>query len=370
MKIAILVSMFPPKWLGGTEIATQNITRHLAQNGHDVYIITSLDRGLQKESQEDNFFVRRVFCPKIKFLGVIYFWLKCLFLLKKVNPQVAHSQTIQMALPCFLAKKLFNIPYIVYCHGSDVYLPWKFKKIISKLVLENAKAVVVLTQNMKKELEGFYIKNIFIIPNGVELSKFENLPKAGVRKELKIDEAENVALFVGSFKAVKGVKYLIEALNIVKEKKIRCRLLLVGSGEEGEELKKLSKKLGLMESINFIGSVKNEEIPKYMTASDIFVLPSLSEGLPVVILEAMASGLPVLATKAGGLPEIIKNGENGFLVEPKNSEQIAEKILYLFFNDDIRKSISLNNKEKAKNYSWDLITEKLVEVYRLCLKKN
>jgi len=107
-----------------------------------------------------------------------------------------------------------------------------------------------------------------------------------------------------------------------------------------------------------------------MVASDIFVLPSLSESFGIVNIEAMASGLPIIATKVGGIPEIIKDGENGFLVEPKNPEQIAERILYLLSNNNIRRSISFNNKEKAKNYSWDLIVNKLIAVYSLCLNKN
>lgn len=370
MKIAILVSMFPPKWLGGSELDAQNIARHLAQDGHDVRVITSYDKGLLKENREEGFFIYRISYPKIKFLGVILFWIKCLFLLKKIGPEVVHSQGIQMAFPCFLAKKFFNISYIVYGQGFDVYFNWKFKKIISKLVLENAQAVVTLTQNMKKELGAYNIKNIFIIPDGVELSKFENLSKAGIRKELKINDDENVIIFVGSLKAVKGIKYLIEAINIVKEKNPKLRLLLIGDGEEKKELERLVEKLGLKKIIGFVGKINNEEVPKYMIASDVLVMPSLSEGLSVAVLEAMASGLPVVATKVGGLPEIIKDGENGFLVEPKNPKQIAERILYLLSDDGIRKAIFLNNKEKSKNYSWDSIVNKLIAVYFLCLSKK
>jgi len=371
MKIAILVSMFPPKWLGGVEIATKNIAKHLAKSGNDVYVITSFDKGLPKQSQEDKFLVQRIYYPKIKFFGVIFFWLKCLFALKKINPEVAHSQTIQMGLPCFLAKKMFGIPYIVYCHGSDVYCNWKFKKIISKLVLENAEAVVVVTDSMKNKIKefGFNIKNIFTIPNGIELLEFENLSKVAVRKELKINDSEKTILFVGTLKTVKGIKYLIEAIKIVKEKSLKIKLLLVGDGEEKKELEKISEKLNLKENIVFVGRVDNGEIPKYMALSDIFVLPSLSEGLPVVILEAMASGLPIIATKVGGVPDIMKDGENGFLVDPKSPAQIAEKILYLLADDNARKLISLNNFKKSKDYSWDIVMENLIKVYSICLKK-
>lgn len=372
MKVAILVSLFAPKWLGGVEIATQNIAKDLAQKGNDVCVITSCDKGLPLKSIEDNYSVRRIHYPKIKFFGIIIFWLKCFFVIKKYRPDIVHSQTIQMATPCFLAKKFFNISYIVYCHGSDVYLPWKFKKIISRLVLQNADAVVVLTQDMKKEIEsfGFNLKNIFIISNGINIEEFKNFSKTDARRELKIQDTENITLFVGSLKVVKGVEYLIEAMNIVKERNQNVQLLIAGDGEQKERLKKLSEKLDVEDSIKFLGRVESSKIPEYMVASDVFVLPSLSEGLPVVVLEAMASGLPIIATKVRGVPEIVEDGQNGFLVDPKNPEQIAEKILFLMSHNNVRENISVNNKKDSEKYSWDLIVNQLIKVYQSCTIKK
>lgn len=140
--------------------------------------------------------------------------------------------------------------------------------------------------------------------------------------------------------------------------------MLVGGGQERQALQELVKELDLEERVTFVGKVSNGEVPKYMVASDVFVLPSLSEGFPLVTLEAMASGLPIVATKVGGLPEIVKDGDNGFLIEPKNPEQIAEKVLSLLVDEELREKISRNNQEKAKHYSWENIVERLEEVYR------
>jgi glycosyltransferase involved in cell wall biosynthesis len=119
-----------------------------------------------------------------------------------------------------------------------------------------------------------------------------------------------------------------------------------------------------------VGKVPHDEIPAYMASADVFVLPSLSEGFGIVALEAMAMGLPIVATKVGGLLEIIKDGENGFLVEPRNPVEIAEKCALLLTNDDLRTSISRNNREKAKDYSWEKVIERLENVYLHALWKR
>ena len=98
--------------------------------------------------------------------------------------------------------------------------------------------------------------------------------------------------------------------------------------------------------------------------ADVLVLPSLSEGFPVTILEAMASGLPVIATRVGGVPEIIENNVNGYLVETENPQEIAEALLTLLRDEQLRKCISGNNRKKAENYQWDKVAATLEEIYQ------
>jgi len=370
MKIVILTSMFPPKWLGGVEIATQNIARYLAQAGHEVHVITSLDKELPKESQEDNFFVHRINYPKIKILGSLIFWLKIFFNIKKNKPDIVHCQRIQMGAPGLLFKKIYKKPYIVWCHGDDIYFPWKFKKIISRLVLNSAGAVIALTNDMRDRLGKSFKRNIFILPNGISPEKFKGFSKQAIRDKFKIRPDEKIIIFVGGLKSIKGVRYLIEAFKIINQKIPETRLFLVGDGSERHNLEDIVKKNRLQEKVNFLGKIINEKVSEYMAASDIFVLPSLFETFGIVNLEAMASGLPVVATRVYGIPEVIKDGENGFLVDPKSPEQLAEKILFLFKNDELREKISENNKEKAKKYSWENIVAKLEKIYSEVINEN
>ena len=175
MKIAILVLSFPPEWLAGTEIATYYIAKYLARRGHEVHVLTSLDKGLPKESMERGFYVHRLKVPRIRFLGIISFWIKASLLLKKINPDIIHAQSNMVSIPGFLAKKFARKPYVIWGQGSDIYLSWLFKKPILKLVLKSAAAVIALTEDMKREMKKICNRDILVIPNGIELEGFESL---------------------------------------------------------------------------------------------------------------------------------------------------------------------------------------------------
>jgi len=367
MRIAITVPLFPPKWLAGTEIATYNIAKHLARRGHEVHVITSLDEGLPKESIEEGFYVHRIFWRKIRFVGVISFWMKIFWCLKRINPDIVHVQSVGIGIPAFLSKKLLKKPYIVWGRGSEIYISWRFNKQILKLVLKNADIVIALTEHMKREIKKICNREVFVIPNGIDLEKFSNLSKKNIRKRLKIKEDAKIITFVGTLCLVKGVRYLIKAMKIIKQLYPNTRLVLVGDGKEKKKLEKVVVELVLEGCVRFIGKVPNGEIPEYMVVSDVFVLPSLSEGFPNVVLEAMASELPIVATNVGGLPEIIKDGVNGFLVEPKDPEQIAEKVLLLLEDDQLRDKLSRNNRKEVKRYNLGSVVERLEEIYQSCL---
>jgi glycosyltransferase involved in cell wall biosynthesis len=364
MKIAILVPLFPPRWIAGTEIATYNIATYLAKRGHEVHVITSFDEGLPKESSEQGFYVHRIGWRKVRFLGIISFWLKMTLIVRNIKPETIHCQDLGMGIPGYLASKLLKRPYSVWGQGSDVYLPSFLSRLLSKFVLRNADVAIALTEDMKKKMQNICDREILVIPNGIDLKNFQDLPpKHSIRKSLGIGINDEVILFVGRFRPEKGLKYLIYAMQIIKQKNVSARLMLVGEGPEENNLRQLVHQLNL-NSVTFVGQIANEKVPQFMMAADIFMLPSLSEGLPNVVLEAMASGLPIVASKVGGLPEIIIEGINGFLVEPKNAEQIAEKVILLQSNDELRENISKNNKEKVRGYSLNTVIENLEGAYQ------
>ncbi|MCP4608621.1 MAG: glycosyltransferase family 4 protein [Planctomycetes bacterium] len=364
MKIAIIVFNFPPKWIAGTELATQNIAAHLAKRGHEVHVLTTLDMGTSRENMEQGFYVHRIKRHRVPVIRYGLFVLGILRVLKEINPDIIHCQQLKMGIPGLLANRIFRKPFIVWGQGSDIYLASRLVKPILRRVLVNANAVIALTEDMKGEMQKICAREVLVVPNGIDLENFQDLSRERMRTKLTIEGRERIIVFVGNLRPVKGVEYLIRAMAIVNAKEQHIKLLLVGDGEERRDLENLVKQMDIGEVVTFVGKVPNEEVSKYLIASDVFVLPSLSESFGIVNLEAMACGLPIVASGVGGLPDIIKSGENGFLVEPRNPEQIAEKILLLLGDDVLRKKISKVNREHSKSYSWETVVQKLENIYR------
>jgi glycosyltransferase involved in cell wall biosynthesis len=360
MKIVLLVDLFPPKWIAGTEIASYNIAKYLAKIGHEVHVITSLDENLPKKETLDHFCIHRISVKKIRFIGISIYWFHILSEIKRINPDIVHVQSITTGLPGLFSRIFLKKPYVIWGQGSDVYLPDKFTKLISKTVLINALTVIALSEDMKRKMNSICKReDIAILPNGIELDKFKNI----YLQKQRNDKTKRTIIFVGTLRPVKGVGYLIKAMSIIHEKLPDTNLLIVGDGPDRDKIESLVRELNLQDCVRFAGKVSNEEIPEYMSKADVFALPSLSEGFGIVNIEAMASGLPIVTTNVGGLPEIIINGENGFLVEPKNPEALAEKILFILNNNDLKARISINNQMRARKYSWDSVIKHLISIY-------
>jgi glycosyltransferase involved in cell wall biosynthesis len=365
MKIAILVGLFPPKWLAGTEIATYYMAEHLAQRAHEVHVITSLDEGLPEESSEKGFYIHRLPRTKIRVAGALIFWTDIIRTIRKVSPEVVHAQSLGIAIPALISKMILKIPYVVWGQGSDIYLPDWFTKLTSKTIMKNANSVIALTGDMKRTMQAIYDRNIVVVPNGIDLKEYTGDPSV---QKVKGDEKR--ILFVGRLHPVKGVRYLLQAMKIVYEKMPDAKLILVGDGEEREHLETLTDNLGIRECVEFAGRVPHERVQDYMNQAEVFVLPSLSEGFPVTILEAMACGLPVVATRVGGLPDVIEDGVHGYLVRTKESNEIAETLLKLLQDEQLWETISKTNKQKINEYSWERVALALEKIYQGSIELN
>lgn len=369
MKISIFISQFIPKNIGGTEIATYNIARYLAMRGNEVHIVTPLDKGLPENSIMDGINIHRIKTPDIQLIHGLFFIFRSYYLMKIINPDILHSQSASTAgITCLFIKKMLKKPFIIYFRGGDINDAGRFDLLVNKALLSSCDFALALTDDMKNKISIDKSK-IAVIPNGIDISRFNGIKKEAARMSLGISADDKVLLYAGSLRPEKGVSFLIKSVSIIKRDFPDIKLLIVGDGKDRYEMEKLSKELQLDCNIRFVGRVKNEEVPQYFILSDIFILASLMEGFPNVLLEAMAAGLPIICTNVCGLPEIVSDGKNGYLIDPCDPAAIAEKVSIILNDEELKKTISYNNKKKSIEFSLEKTAEKLEEVYKGILKK-
>jgi glycosyltransferase involved in cell wall biosynthesis len=363
LRIGILVLAFPPRWIAGTEVATYNLARNLAERGHIVNVVTPGDEGLPRVTSERGFQAHRLGVPGRGWLRTPVYWVKAVIALRKLAPDIVHAQGVDAAVCALFARLLLRRPYVVWGRGSDVYTSWPCDRFIKRLIFSRASGVIALTDDMSTRIKTYYDGRVSVIPNAINPEMFRPEVFRTVQRQPDGRTGGKRVLFVGRLSKVKGVGYLIQAMRLVHQQDPTARLVLVGDGDERKNLEVLISEQNLTDVVTFVGRVSPEQVAEHMADSDVFVLPSLSEGFPGVVLEAMASGLPVVATRVTGMHEIVHEGENGFLVHPGDPGELASRVTQLLQDPGLRERISQRNRTDAAQYSWERLIERLESIY-------
>jgi glycosyltransferase involved in cell wall biosynthesis len=264
-------------------------------------------------------------------------------------------------------------PVVVTLWGSDIsVLKIPILSHIFRVILSKANIIICENEHFKTQLVqlNFPDEKIIVLPNGIDFEQFKPRDKLSARTNLKLPEDRIIILSVGSLTKNKGHKYLIHAFSELAHKNDRIHLYIVGGGDEHEALKYEIDRLKLNGKVDLIGETPNETIAIWLNAADIFVLPSLQEGTPNSLLEAMATGLPPIASAAGGIPEIIEDEKNGFLVTPANSNEIKEKLSHLLESSELRDQLGKKARLKLMSdyNSWEEQAKNLQNIYQQLLK--
>jgi len=239
------------------------------------------------------------------------------------------------------------------------------------LIYRRAELCIAASKAVGKEFESIGVdrSKIRIIPNGVDFSIFSNVrgPTPYIpRGEQKVFNI----LSVGRLEKVKGHKYLIDAFIGIKKEIPNAKLTIVGDGLLAEDLKSKIKELSLDGDIYLVGEVPHSDLPKYYAYADVFVMPSISEGFGIAVIEAMASGVPVVASRVGGLIDIIEENNTGLLVKPENSSEIKEAVCFLKNNPVKAEEFSKNALLKSREYSWDKVARSVGDLYSELVTKD
>jgi teichuronic acid biosynthesis glycosyltransferase TuaC len=227
---------------------------------------------------------------------------------------------------CMLAARRLGLPYVIKTFGTDLmelqYVPGTVPLV--KQALRNAAQVIGVSRGLReKAVElGVDADRSHWVPNGVDQVLFKPRDRRAARAELGLEQDAAYLVFVGDLREVKGIPVLLKALRMTP----RVKLLLVGGGGLENSLKAMADELRIADRVIWAGRRLLDEVPTYMAAADCLVLPSKSEGEPSVTIEALAAGRPVVASRVGGVPDIVKDRGNGRVVEPGDPDALAEAI--------------------------------------------
>ncbi len=316
--------------------------------------------------------LKRSFLAKIQlpflFLGLLIMSLKY-----GKRCDVIHAQWSFSALAGFVAKILYGKPLLMTERGASANLATQhwLMKIVLKFLAQNSDFITANSEQQARlfvEL-GAPQKRVKTILNGIDLQRFKPHNKANSRRALKLPKDKKIVLFVGWLIERKGVAYLIEAMKILSQKRKDVLCVLVGEGDKEKSLQELVYVWHIEDYVRFVGSIPPSRIPSYMSAADVFVLPSLSEGKPNVVGEAMACGVPVIATAVAGTNEILKDGVNGLAVQPKKPGEIAHNISLLLNQPRYASQLSRRARDmiiKGK-LTWKACAQHYLTLYKKLL---
>ncbi len=288
-------------------------------------------------------------------------------MVKENNFSAIHAHwLIPSGFSAALYKKLFNknIKLIVTAHGSDInkfnFLPFSF---IKKFTLSQVDTLSTVSQDLKqKVLDLGYRKEIPVVPMGVDTSKFS--PEYFSVELAKIYN-KPVLLYVGTVIKNKGVEVLLKSMRILVEKFPQATLLLIGDGNYLEQSRSLTSYMKLEENIKFLGRLPNSELPKYHATCNVFVLPSLSEGFPVVISEALSSGSLCVTSDLPVFKQLEDSGNFLITSERQNQGDLAKKMVEILeLSQDDKQSRRLAARKYAeKNLSWEKVSQEYVKMF-------
>ena len=261
-------------------------------------------------------------------------------------------------------KDKHNVPLVVTAHGHDIYdLPFRDQewRQQAEYVLNTADHIITVSEKNHSFIKKLAVKTpVSVIPNGYRKDRFYPQDSRECRKKLNLPQDKKIILTVGKLFTVKGHTYLIDAMEKIVKHRQDVLGIIVGDGELQEKLKKQIADRSLEKYVILAGGKPHQEIPVWINACDVFVLPSLNEGNPTVMFECLGCGKPFIGTDVGGIPEIITSADYGYVIQSRNVVQLAEKL-----SDAVDKSW---DKEKickyAAEFTWQKIVNQIQDVYK------
>ncbi|MEM4522675.1 MAG: glycosyltransferase family 4 protein [Nitrososphaeria archaeon] len=354
------------------------ISKRLIMRGHDLTIYTTdLSIPYFKSNVPSKCFkiVRLHYSPSVFRIYRLPFYLNLIPKLVRENFNIIHAhEYCPITEASAFVSKLRNVPLVVTTHGlfsmmirgpklsilNKSYFVERLINKIAKRIICVSKADAYLLQSHKIAP----LDKISVIPNGVDVKRWSDLPNYGhFRQTYKINADDIIITCIGVITWRKGFQYAISAMKYLSHK-IAAKLVIAGP-DIGylNTLKKLVKQLKLEGAVIFTGPLSDLMLKALYRDCDVFLCPSIYDPYPLVITEAMACAKPIVATKVGGIPELITDGVNGLLVKPCNPKEIANAVIKLLEDPEVAYKLGKEAYRTALNLSWDSVVNALEKIY-------
>ncbi len=372
MKIALLSEKYTPD-IGGLAISTGRLGESLASAGHDVRLFapsSNLPPTIKQTLRSGGVHVTRFGAHK-RADDTLVDWFELIAEEHKREPfDLIHAYFLPMAgFVGTYAGKYLGIPSVVSIRGNDIeraaFDPSKFSHVM--YALQNANAVTTNSSELAKKAKAFMDREIHIIPNGIDTNKFKPMEKNEILAEmLKVEgQQSKVVGFVGELREKKGMATLLAGYAHLA-KTVLASLLIVGEVREGEDKKYFEefKSTNPQLPITVTGHVPHKDLPAYYSLMDVFIHPSLRDGMPNAVLEAMACGKTVIATPVGGVLDIIEDEVNGFFVKVNDAQNLAEKMAEALNQPEKREAVGRSAREAVLNqYTLEKELQANLQIY-------
>lgn len=373
---------------GGSGSVALNLALQMARRGHEVVVFTS--SGDSQSYLEEYGGVEIVRYPKTFTIGQAPMSLSLLFRpyfsKRKLDIIHTHMGNLPAPLVAYWYARVKGIPLVTTYHndcicdfGSAVrrLCVYLTDRLFYDMILSGSDRIIGLSEQSVEQSEHLarYAENVTVVRNGLNLQELEvTCRKDECRQALGLPKDATIILFVGALLPIKGLDALLEAMQRVLEACPEAYLVIVGDGAYRAEFQARVPVLGIEENTIFTGTVYGKRKAMYFNAADIFVLPSISEAFGLVLLEASACGLPLVVSGLKSLRAIVRDGYNGLYVNAGDHVDLAEKLMYLVRNADIRHTMGECAREaltdRCYGYSWERNAELTEQVYREVLEQH
>uniref|UniRef100_A0A7C4UCI8 Glycosyltransferase family 1 protein n=1 Tax=candidate division WOR-3 bacterium TaxID=2052148 RepID=A0A7C4UCI8_UNCW3 len=381
-RILLLTTDFPPE-IGGIQKILYTLSYGLNCKGYEIEVIAPYIKNCSEFDKKQNFKILRVPFFKLKKRFTILFW--CLLLpyiiLQRYNLVISgHILTTPIGL---IVKYLKNIPLITYTYALEI-MDLRYKKIFGFL-LRKSDRVIVLSDFTKSYIREIGVKNntIKIYP-GIDLNLFDKskYKKDEIKRELGLNGKIILTTIcrLARKERYKGVDTIISILPELRNKYQSIFYLVIGGGDDLENLKELAKNYNVSDIVLFTGNIDFDEIPKYLAISDIFIMVSKeirtknqikAEGLGVVFAEAQAMEIPTIGGRSGGIPDIVVENETGLLADPFKPDDVRKKIEHLLDNPNLSNKLVMNAKKRVfQEFANEIFIKRFENVIETLIKEE